>query len=355
MITNLPSQYRRWALFLILAFLILDALFFGITSHYLFGLDKGKKVALPQGRTHLYSRLSGRPKTHLNIAIVTRYSSDNHGQELRRGTWLNKKKYAKAHGYDIYDCEFNSKLKAKIDAVKGIMKNSYYFKYIALQEVLAGGDATNHKKYDWVVWQDPDSIFLNYGKRFEDVIDERFDVIVTTGPPDNPTWKDIVDSGSFLVKNSGFGSTFLEDVLRMSQNHCGDFVIEYPAAGNALNEWLHVCNGDGGYWLSDQGILIALYMYKPERYRCHFKKTWFRAFSSRFPWYGPGDFVVHFPGHSVEDRRKLIKAFSKFTNFHNGVVELKYTDLLYSEDSITSDLVELEELYKESNPTCPTQ
>lgn len=355
MITHPPSHYKRWVILGILIFFILDAFFFGFIGHYLLGSGRGKRVGLLQGRTHLYSRLPGRPKTHLNIAIVTHYSSDNYGQELRRATWSNKKKYAEAHGYDIYDAEANSKIKAKIDAAKDNMKNRYYFKYIALHEVLAGGDATNNKRYDWVIWQDADAIFLNYGKRFEDVIDERFDIIVTAGPPNNPTWKNIVDAGSFLVKNSDFGTTFLEDVLQMSQNHCGGFVIEHPEAGNALNGWLHVCNSDGEYWLSDQGIIIALYMYKPEGYRCHFKKTWFRAFSSQFPWYGPGDLVVHFPGRSVEDRRKLIKAFGKFTNFHNGVVELRYTDLLDSDDSITSDLVELEELYKESNPTCPAQ
>lgn len=351
MITNFPSQAKRLALLFVLIFLIVDALFFGLVGHII-----GSAINLNghhfQGRTHLYSKLPGRPKSPPRIAIVTHFSNDAYGQELRRITWANKKKYAEKRGYDIYDAESNPQIKAKIIASKEKMHNFYYFKYIAMQEVLAGGDATKGKQYDWVVWQDADSLFLNYGKKYEDIIDDRFDVIVTAGPPDNPTWKGVVNAGSFIVKNSDFGATFLEDVIQMSQNHCGEFIIEYPDAGTPVNGWLHTCNPDGGYWLSDQGILIALYTFKGPEYKCHFKKTWFRAFSSEFPWYGPGDLVVHFPGRSMDDRRKLIKAFTKFTDFRTGNVEYKFTDVLDPDDSITSDLVDLEEFYKEMNPTC---
>lgn len=352
MITNLPAQAKRLIVLFVLIFLIIDALFLGIIGHFFSGVKHRVGGKSFQGRVHLYSSLPGRPKKTPKIAIVTHYSPDAYGQELRKMTWGNKKKYADAHGYDIYDAEVNTVIKSKLDGAREKMRNFYYFKYLAVQELLNGGDATNGKQYDWVVWTDADSIFLNHGKRFEDIIDERFDVIVTAGPPDNPTWTGVVNAGSFLVKNTEFSQTFLEDVIQMSQNHCGEFVIEYPEAGTAVNGWLQTCNPDGGYWLSDQGILIALYTFKPAEYKCHFKKMWFRAFSSEFPWYGPGDLAVHFPGRSMDDRRRLIKAFAKFTDFRSGAVEYKYTDLLDPDDSITSDLVELESFYKEMNPTC---
>lgn len=352
-ITNgFPVQARRLLLLFGLALLITDALFFGFIGRMFSGFHHQISGKSFQGRVHLYSTLPGRPKAKPKIAIVTHYSPDAYGQELRRLTWKNKQDYARTRGYDIYDAEANSVIKAKIDSVRDKMQNFYYFKYVAVQELLNGGEATEGKQYDWVVWTDADSIFLNHGKRFEDLVDERFDVIVTAGPPDNPTWKGVVNAGSFMVKNSEFSQIFLEDVLQMSQGHCGEFVIEYPDAGTALNGWLQVCNPDGGYWLSDQGIIIALYTYKPADYRCHFKKTWFRAFSSEFPWYGPGDLAVHFPGKSMDDRRKLIKAFTKFSNFKTGAVEYKFTDLLDPDDSITSDLVELEVFYQEMNPVC---
>lgn len=353
MIKNLPPQAKRLALSLFLVFLIVDSLFFGIIGGLLSGAsDKVRGKSSFQGRTHLYSRLPGRPKSTKKIAIVTHYSADGYGQELKRLTWANKKKYAEARGYDIYDAETVPAIKQKIESVRDKMHNIYFFKFIALQEILNGGEATGGKQYDWIVWTDGDSIFLNHGKKFEDIIDERFDVIVTAGPPDNPTWTQVVNTGSFMVRNSEFSQTFLEDSIQMSQTHCGEFVIEYPDAGSAVNGWLHVCNADGGYWIGDQGIVMGLYLFKPADYRCHFKKMWFRAFSSEFPWYGPGDLAVHFPGRSMDDRRRLIKAFTKFTDFKTGGVEYKFTDLLDPDDSVTSDLVELEEFYNEMNPTC---
>lgn len=351
MITNFPSQAKRLILVAVLVLLIIDALFIGYISNGINGALNMRNSKF-QGRTHLYSRLPGRPKTRPSIAIVTHFSNDRYGQELKKLTWANKKKYAEARGYDIYDAESNPTIKSKIDAAKPKMTNFYYFKFVAMQEILGGGEATKGKHYDWVVWQDADSLFLNFGKKYEDIVDERFDVILTAGPPDNPTWKNVVNAGSFIIRNSDFSLTFLDDVLQMSGSHCGEFLIEYPEAGSPLNGWLHVCNADGTYWLSDQGILIALYLYKGSEYRCHFKKTWFRAFSSEFPWYGPGDLVVHFPGRSMDDRRKLIKAFNKFTNFKTGAIDYKYTDALDPDDSVTSDLVDLEELYNEVNPTC---
>jgi hypothetical protein len=352
MIKSIPPQAKRLFLLFALVFFIIDALFFGLISRGFSRLTHTVGSPSFQGRTHLYSSLPGRPRAPQRIAIVTHYSPDGYGQELRRLTWGNKKKYAQARGYDIYDAETNPVIKAKLGSVREKMHNFYFFKYLAVQELLGGGEATGGKQYDWVVWVDADAIFLNFGKRFEDIIDERFDVIVTAGPPDNPTWNGVVNAGSFMVRNSEFSQTFLEDVMSMSQSHCGEFVIEYPEAGTAVNGWLQVCNPDGGYWLSDQGILIALYMFKPAEYRCHFKKLWFRAFSSEFPWYGPGDLAVHFPGRSMEDRRRLIKAFTKFSDFKTGAVEYKFTDILDPDDSITSDLVELEDFYKEVNPTC---
>lgn len=352
MIRNVSPQIIRLAIIGVLIFLIVDVLFLGALGNLFSSVHHHVGGRAYQGRTHLYSTLPGRPKNKIKIAIVTHYSSDNYGQELKKLTWANKKKYAEHHGYDIYDAEINPTIKARMDQLKAKMSNFYFFKYVAVQELLSGGEASGGKQYDWVVWADADAIFLNFSKRFEDIADDRYDVIVTAGPPDNPTWKAVVNAGSFLVKNSDFSQNFLEDVLTMSQNHCGEFVIEYPEAGNAVNGWLQVCNSDGGYWLSDQGILIALYLFKPADYRCHFKQMWFRAFSSEFPWYGPGDLAVHFPGRSMDDRRRLIKTFQKFTNFKTGAVEYKFTDILDPDDSITSDLLELEEFYKEMNPTC---
>lgn len=301
-----------------------------------------------------YSKLPGRPKTSQRIAIASFLSNDDYGRSLKEATWKNKLAYCQRHGYDLYDVEKIPHIKAEIERMKGQMThNWFFFKYLALYMILKGNQQEeNQKQYDWVVWQDADSIYLNHGKRFEDIVDTRFDVILTVGPPDHQHWGNIVNAGSFIVRNSPFGLRFLEDVLKMSSQPCKLFVDLHPLASTPVNEWLSVCNQDSSYWLSDQGILIALYMYAPPEYRCHIKKTWFRAFNSEFPWYDSGDLAVHFPGKSIHERKMLINSFIKFSNFANGYVDRGRTLSLKHEPSLTSDLRVLEEIFRHKNPIC---
>lgn len=350
----ISNNAKKGIVLTVLSFLILDALFFGFFAHFLNNIVESAGGPTIINRNAKYAMLPGRPAKgkRCSIAILTSFPTDGYGQELRKLTWSNKQKYAAQHGYDIYDINTIPSIMEKIDASREKMHNFYYWKYVAISEMIKGGTASGGKQYDWVVWVDSDAIFLNFSKRYEDIIDERYDVIVTTGPPDHPKWGNIINAGSLIVRNSEFGQTFLSDILNMSQSHCGEFLIENPEAGVAINGWIQVCNPDGSYWLADQGIILALYTYKSSEYKCHFKKTWFRAFNSEFPWYGPGDLMVHFPGRNLEDRRRLIKAFNKFTNFRNGIVDNRYTDILDADDTLTSDLVELEQIYGEVNPVC---
>jgi hypothetical protein len=342
---SIPGNVKKAILISLAVFFAFDLLFFGFLGS---AFDKAGNY-----KVHFkYSRLPGRPKTKPKIAIVTYFTSDNYGTDLRKLTWSNKQKFAAERGYDIYDANAVPSIAQKIAESREKMHNFFFFKYLAMYELLQGGEATGGKVYDYIIWSDADAIYLNWGKRYEDIIDERFDIIVATGPPDHPQWGNIVNCGSLIVRNSEFGLQFLDDVLHMSKNHCGEFLLETPEAGTAINGWLQVCNPDGGYWLSDQGIVQALFTFKNPEYRCHFKKTWFRAFNSEFPWYADGDMVVHFPGRGIEERKKLIKAFEKYTNFRNGKIDHRYSDILDNDDSLTSDLGKLEEIYAEQNQLC---
>lgn len=350
---HISNNAKKTILLVVLLLLIVDALFMGFFNRQVSRVVERMGGPSLINQNARYSGLPGRsgmvaPK----VAIVTYFFNDKAGADLRRLSWAIQQKYAAHHGYDIYDGGVVPVIQDRLDGMREKMHNFFYFKYVTTLEILRGGEATGGKSYDWVIWIDPDSIYLNHGKRYEDVLDQRFDVIFTVGPPDNPQWTNVVNAGSFAVRNSDFGRIFLEDVISMSQNHCGEFLIENPEASAPVNGWIQLCNPDGSYWLSDQGILMALYLYKQPEYRCHFKKTWFRAFSSEFPWYNDGDLMVHFPGRSLEDRRRLIKAFTKFSNFNTGKVDRRYTDTLDTEDTLTNDLIELEGLYRDSNPIC---
>lgn len=338
---------RKALLASVVALLVLDLVWFGCLSS---GCRRMSEKAAAQSLNYKYSKLQGRPKRRLKIAILTYYSNDRYGNELRQLTWQNKQKYAAEHGYDIFDINSIPTMTSRIVEEREKMHNFFFYKYLAVSEAFKG--TLSNKHYDYVIWNDPDSIYLNYAKRYEDIIDERFDVIVTTGPPSHPQWGLVVNTGGFIVKNSEFGHKFLEDVLYMSQNHCGEFLLENPSAGEPLNGWLQVCTADGAYWLSDQGIVQALFSFKRADYKCHIKKTWMRAFNSEFPWYGEGDLAIHFPGRGLEEKRRLIKAFEHNTNFSTGKLKPGHDESLKSDKCLTSDLVELEQAYLIHNSVC---
>lgn len=349
---SISGNVRKALILTIMFFLILDALFLGLLSGIVDMMLTHLSGAGFLPKNIQYARLPGRPAGYRKFAVVTYFSGDGPSQEIKRMTWPNKLKFGQERGYDMYDANANPTIIKAIDAARSKMHNPRYFKFTALQEVLRGGAATNGKTYDWVLWLDADSIVLNHSKRLEDIADERYDVVLTTGPPDHPQWATVVNSGAFMVRNSEFGQTFVEDALALSQNHCAEFLIDYPDAATPINGWLQACNPDGQFWLWDQGVILALYSFKPPAYRCHIKKTWFRAFNSEFPWYEAGDLIVHFPGRSLDDRKRLIKAFLKYSNFKTGAVDHRYTDVIDPEETLTADLVELEKIFSAVNPTC---
>lgn len=342
---SIPSSYKKAGVLVVVVLLLSDLLFFGCIG----GVFERAEVAQVN---YKYSHLPGRPRRKLRIAIVTHHSGDAYGYALSKLTLENKRQYAKKHGYDLYDASSNKFIADKIQEEKSQMRNFFFFKYRAMLEILKGGEATGGKEYDWVIWSDADSIYLNMGKRYEDIIDERFDAILTIGAPDHPQWRDIVNAGSLMVRGTEWGMQFLDDVLDLSRKHCMEFVEQYPEAKTPINGWLQVCSQEGHFWLSDQGILQSLFFFREAHYKCHVKKTWFRVMNSEFPWYGDGDLVVHFPGRHIDERKRLIKAFFKYANFKTGKVNRKYTDLLDIDDAMTNDLVQLEELYEDVNPTC---
>lgn len=343
---SIPAMYKKIGILVMFAFLVSDLLFFGFIGSLFSGAEVYRS-------NYQFSQLPGRPSKKLRIAVVTHNSGDAYGYQLNKLTFANKKKYCDLHGYDLYDAHANQHIAGKIEEAKGEMKNNFFFfKYQAMYEILQGGEATGGKEYDWVVWSDADSIYLNMGKRYEDIVDERFDAIVTIGDPEHPQWRDIVNAGSLMVRNTEWGHQFLHDILQLSKKHCAEFVEQYPEAKTPINGWLQVCSPEGHFWLSDQGILQSLFTFREPSYKCHVKKTWFRVMNSEFPWYGDGDLVVHFPGRQMDDRKRLIKAFFKYANFKNGKVDRRRTDLLETDDALTSDLIRLEEIYEPYNPVC---
>ena len=113
----------------------------------------------------------------------------------------------------------------------------------------------------------------------------------------------------------------------MSLHRCDSFLYMVPGhKPPVLNNWIHLCGEDGGYWLSDQGILQWFIMYKGQEERCHMKFVGFRDFNSEFPWYEEGDFIVHFPGRSLAERQKLVPLFLRNVNKDTGLLNPASSD-----------------------------
>lgn len=331
---KLTLAISRFAILALLLTLSLDAIWFGrVTS------------ILRDGVRVVYSmrRLPGRPIGRLAIAVVTQYAGiDNDSSSFRALTETNFRQYCAIHGYDLVILDDHPGLTNRTD--EGMMAYGQSGRrFAALKRALSAPAELDHRLYDWALWIDPDTLFLNMGRALEDIVDNRYDIIVSTGLPDDS--ERLVDARHLLIRNSPAGHEILDDLIRMGTEHCGQFLLQYPGAGHTLNGWLQVCNSDGSYWSGEAGMLLALYTFRSPDYRCRFKKIGHRIMNSNFPAYEDGDLALVFPDHMIDSRKKLIAEFLQHADFKRGRVDRSHNELLDPVEPGTGDWRTLEELF----------
>lgn len=317
-----------FVVFAISILLFFDTLFIGLVPSALKNTVKS---------VYTFTRLPGRPLRRQNIAIVTRFTDD----DFRQLTEPNMQQYCKKHGYDLIIVNDHPEL----------IENNTFTPYTSIpfavmKKVLSAPQCLEHRLYDWLFWTDQDSLFLNHNRALEDIVDDRYDVIVSTGLPDDHEFGQIADARHLLIKNGRNAHEVLADLIKLSSEHCGQFILDNPGAASTLNGWLHLCNADGTFWSGEAGMLLALYTFRPADYRCRFKKVHHRIMNSQFPAYEDGDLIVSFPDHMLEARKNLIKDFLKYTNFKYGKVDKSHTNRLDPVDPGIGDHKSLEELYE---------
>jgi hypothetical protein len=120
--------------------------------------------------------------------------------ELADYTWYNNKlPYALRHGYKAFEKRDNfSKEAVHFDKFTHILD-------------------TFDKNPDlaWIWWLDNDAMITNFNKRIEDVIDDSYDIILTTDLAS-------INTGSFLVKNSENSRVWLEDMISKRKDYLND-------------------------------------------------------------------------------------------------------------------------------------
>lgn len=137
------------------------------------------------------------PACASDIAVATMAIGETYEQIVAPGI-ENKKHYCDKHGYDFFV------LSESMDTSRPIP----WSKIKLLQEILS------NKEYKWVFWTDADAVVTNFAYPLEDIIDENYDLIITTD-------LNGINSGHMLLKNSEWSAQFLETVYSHTEciNH----------------------------------------------------------------------------------------------------------------------------------------
>lgn len=309
------------AVFWFLLVLVFDALSVGILPRLL-------RRAVQYTLAPSTGRLPARPTKRLNIAIVTHYSD----QQVQSLTRPNLHNYCKRHNYDLI----------VLNDYKDYVKVSGFGRrpFGAIKTVMQAPSFLDYKLYDWIMWVDSDTVFLNHGIRMESIIDLRYSFIISS-----PLEEAVPSPSHFLVRNSQEGIEILQDLQKLSDEHCGQFILDHPGAGTALNGWLHVCNSDGTFWNGDSGLLLAILTFRPAEYRCRFKRIGHRIMDSQFPSFADGDLAVSFPDHTADNKRTLIRLLLENADHKRGIVKRPSNGQLDSVDPGLGDWRSLEALH----------
>lgn len=316
--------------FAIITYLTLTKLF---TKH-----EQEASDVILEYKTNIKHKIQGlkrKPQHKREFGIVTVFGEFG---DYSKG---NFEAYASRHGYKLFIGD------AMSFEEQSLVTDNHGFKFQVIQRVM-----TENAELDWIFWCAPDSLILNHRIRLERVIDDRFHFILPLSPFGN--LKDMAQTDHFLVRNSPQGRQIVDDLVRMSTRNCGFFLLEHPASSYAIDGWLHVCENDGNFWNGDLGLLLALYLFRESEYRCLFKRIGERMFSSRYPRYRPGDFVLGFREEaSLITRRMLLKGALMYADVEKGEIDRKRTTSLEpSLDPGEGDWDKLEAKYSALNIPC---
>jgi len=196
------------------------------------------------------------------IAVVTLYTDNI--RELAELTYNSKKNYCNTWGYDlISEC-------GTLDSERP----PAWSKILLLRKLL--------DSYDWLYWIDADALIMNPETRLEDIIDDRYSMIVAKLESEDLFGSLHLNTGSFLIRSDDAGKKLLDTIYRQHE----------------FTE--HLC------W--EQQAFIDLYV-KNQWVRDIVKVEYdCRRFNSSAAVYDKGDFVFHAvgPARTLSGKMNLI-------------------------------------------------
>lgn len=205
-----------------------------------------------------------------DIAVLTLAIGKEYQEKVKLGI-ESKQKYCQTHGYDfLYSTQ-----------LQDLSRHIYWSKIVW---VLMAMDHTNYK---WIAWIDADTLIMNRGIQLEDLIDDRYDIIINND-------RNGFNSGVFLVKNSEWSRNFFSRVY--NRTDCLRHIFPEQQAMNLE--------------LIEKKEIGRHAKLVPQR----FMNSYHNGFSngSVSELYQTGDFILHFAGvHDVP----MILLFKKYAPY----------------------------------------
>lgn len=207
----------------------------------------------------------------------------------------NHEKYCKKHGY-TYKC------------IEKAEKNCHpaWMKPVVMERIL------NSNEYDYVMWNDADSFFVNMDIRIEDLIwDPEADMIITGDA------NDVCNNGHIIMKNTEWSKQFLTK-WKLFQ-----ILLPENVLSNFKKITTHFCNQQ---MIGDQTAINIMFAGGDENN----PNTWFDAFN-RINLYKGNPFRVHKdPSYAPICRENLQKARLLICEKYRSHIQLIEQPLLNS-------------------------
>ena len=217
-----------------------------------------------------------------DIAVVTMAIGSGYSKSVQLSI-ENKRKYCELHGYDFVMAE------ESLDP----SRPPAWSKIQLLSKLMGGGGG-----YKWIFWTDADSLIMNFAVSVEDLIDDRYNLIISQD-------FNAINSGEFLIKNCEWSKKLLADIYSHTE------VINHP-------------------WWENQALILELQ--NKQEYRDRVKilpqrliNSYARDVIGNIPsaLYQNGDFIIHFAS-ARKDLQRLIQRYSQRVVNDPNVFTLDY-------------------------------
>jgi hypothetical protein len=204
-------------------------------------------------------------KSMAKIALATLYMPNY--QQLADIVNKNKEAYCAKHNYDYLKKTEN-------------FSNLGFDKIRILKE--------NIENYEWIWWQDLDSIITNFDKKVEAVIDNDYDFIISIDRRD-------INAGSFLIRNSENGVKILDFILSKE--------LEYKNVPWQEQQVI----------IDNRNKLEKIKIIDQKEINSYLNWHYGDAKDAAGTWSG-GDLLLHLPGMNLAERLEYINKYAPKTN-----------------------------------------